>query len=130
VKVPRCVTRRTHARFKDLIVHFKMDWRRVCRGIVGSCRAVCGGIDGSCSACAGIGSSRFGALCAIMLGAPLARGFLGFRPLLFGTDPTPDHCNARNTILRLSSSLSRQDGHEGFGLSQYEIHYTWLGFRP
>jgi hypothetical protein len=29
VKVPRCVTRRTHARFKDLIVHFKMDWRRV-----------------------------------------------------------------------------------------------------
>ncbi len=91
------VTRRTHARFTDLIVHFRMDWRRVCRGIDGSCWAVCGGIDGSCSVCAGIGSSRFGALCAInCFGAPLvgARGFLGFRPLLFGMDPTPDHRNA------------------------------------
>jgi hypothetical protein len=121
-----------------------MDWRRVCRGIDGSRWAVCGGIDGSrwavcgsidgsCSVCAGIGSSRFGALCAInCFGASLvgARGFLGFRPLLFGMDPTPDHRNARNIILRLSSSLSRQDGHEGSGLSQYEIHYTWLGFRP
>jgi len=83
VKDPRCVTRRTHARFTDLIVHFRMDWRSVCRGIDGSrwavCGgidgsrwAVCGGIDGSCSICAGIGSSRFGALCAInCFGAPL-----------------------------------------------------------
>src|SRR5215831_5631223 len=71
-KDPRYVTRRTHARFTDLIVHFRMDWRRVCRGIDGSRWAVCGDIDGSCSVCAGIGSSRFGALCAInCFGAPL-----------------------------------------------------------
>src|SRR5262249_36610692 len=49
-----------------------MDWRRVCRGIDGSRWAVCGDIDGSCSVCAGIGNSRFGALCAInCFGAPL-----------------------------------------------------------
>src|SRR5215467_4119243 len=64
-KDPRYVTRRTYARSTDLIVHFRMDWRRVCRGIDGSHWAVCGDIDGSCSVCAGIGSSRFGALCAI-----------------------------------------------------------------
>ena len=40
----------------------------------------------------GIGSSRFEALCAInCFGAPLvgARGFLGFRPLLFGMEREP-----------------------------------------
>jgi hypothetical protein len=121
VKDPRCVTRRTHARFTDLIVHFRMDWRSVCRGIDGSCWVACGGIVDSCSVCAGVGGSRFGALCAIdCFGAPLvgARDFLGFRPLLFGMDPTPDHRNARSIMLRLSSSLSRQDGREGSGLSR------------
>jgi hypothetical protein len=33
VKDLRCVTRKTHARFTDFIVHFRMDWRSVCRGI-------------------------------------------------------------------------------------------------
>jgi hypothetical protein len=65
-----------------------MDWRSVCRGIDDSCWTVCGGIDGSCwTVCAEIGGSRGGVLCAInCFGAPLvgARGFLGFRPLLFG----------------------------------------------
>jgi hypothetical protein len=93
VKDPRCVTRRTHARFTDFIIHFRMDWRSVCRGIDDSCCTVCGGIDGSCwTVCAGIGGSRGGVFCAInCFGAPLvgARGFLGFRPLLFGMEREP-----------------------------------------
>src|SRR5258708_11611980 len=96
-----------------------MDWRSVCRGIDGSCWVACGGIDDSCSVCAGVGGSRFGALCAInCFGAPLVgtRDFLGFRPLLFGMDPTPDPRNARSIMIRLSSS--RQDGREGSGLSR------------
>jgi hypothetical protein len=70
-----------------------MDWRSVCRGIDDSCWTVCRGIDGSCwTVCAGIGGSRGGVLCAInCFGAPLvgARGFLGFRPLLFGMEREP-----------------------------------------
>src|SRR5262245_21199164 len=65
-----------------------MDWRGGCRGIDDSCWTVCGAIDGSCwTVCAEIGGSRGGVLCAInCFGALLvgARGFLGFRPLLFG----------------------------------------------
>jgi hypothetical protein len=84
---------RTHARFTDFIVRFRMDWRSVCRGIDDSCWTVCGDIDRSCwTVCAGIGGSRGGALCAInCFGAPLvgARGFLGFRPLLFGMEREP-----------------------------------------
>jgi hypothetical protein len=34
----------THAHFTDFIVHFRMDWRSVCRGIDNSCWTVCGGI--------------------------------------------------------------------------------------
>ena len=83
------MTRRTHARFTD----FRIDWRSVCRGIDDSCSTACGGIDGSCwTVCAGIGGSRGGVLCAInCFGAPLvgARGFLGFRPLLFGMEREP-----------------------------------------
>jgi hypothetical protein len=37
------VTRRTHARCTDFIVHFRMDWRSVCRGIDDSCWTVCCG---------------------------------------------------------------------------------------
>ena len=89
LKDPRRVTRRTHARFTD----FRMDWRSVCCGIDDSCWTVCGDIDGSCwTVCAGIGGSRGGVLCAInCFGAPLvgARGFLGFRPLLFGIEREP-----------------------------------------
>src|SRR5258705_9610792 len=70
-----------------------MDWRSVCRGIDDSCWTVCGGIDGTCwTVCAGISGSRGGILCAInCFGAPLvgARGFLGFRPLLFGIEREP-----------------------------------------
>jgi hypothetical protein len=70
-----------------------MDWRTVCRGIVDSCWTVCCGIDGSCwTVCAAIGGSRGGVLCVInCFGAPLvgARGFLGFRPLLFGMEREP-----------------------------------------
>jgi hypothetical protein len=77
------------ARFTD----FRMDWSSVCCGIDGSCWTVCGAIDGSCwTVCAGIGGSRGGVLCAInCFGAPLvgARGFLGFRPLLFGIEREP-----------------------------------------
>src|SRR5438067_3491690 len=80
VQDPRCLTRKTHARFIDFTVHFRMDWRSVRRGIDDSCWTVCGGIDGSCwTVCAGIGGSRGGILCAInCFGAPLvgARGFL------------------------------------------------------
>jgi hypothetical protein len=105
VKDPRCVTRKTHARFTDFIVRFRMDWRSVCRGIDGSCWTVCGGIDGSCwTVCAGIGGSRGAVLCAInCFGAPLvgARSFLGFRPLLFGMELELPHSQA------LHSSLSR-----------------------
>jgi hypothetical protein len=105
VKEPRCVTRKSHARFTDLIVHFRMDWRGVCRGIDDSCWTVCGGIDGSrWTVCAGIGGSRGGVLCTInCFGAPLigARGFLGFRPLLFGMELELPHSQA------LHSSLSR-----------------------
>jgi len=104
VKDPRRVTRRTHARFTDLIVHFRMDWS-VCRGTDESCWTVCSSIDGSCwTVCAGIAGSRGGALCAInCFGAPLvgARGFLGFRPLLFGMELELPHSQA------LYSSLSR-----------------------
>jgi hypothetical protein len=50
---------RTHARFTDFIVHFRMDWRSVCRGIDDSCWTVCGDNDGS------------------------------FRPLLFGMEREP-----------------------------------------
>jgi hypothetical protein len=93
VKDLRCVTRKTHARFTDFIVHFRMDWRSVCRGIDDSCCTVCGGIDGSrWTVCAEIGGSRGGVFCAInCFGAPLvgARGFLGFRPLLFGMEREP-----------------------------------------
>src|SRR6266699_6242619 len=91
VKHPRCVTRRTHARFTDFVVHFRMDWRSVCRGVDDSCWTVCGGIGGSCWI-AGIGGSCGGVFCAITcFGAPLvgARGFLGFRPLLFGMEREP-----------------------------------------
>src|SRR2546430_11052798 len=70
-----------------------MDWRSVCCGIDDSCWTVCGDIDGSCwTVCAGLGGSRGGGLCAInCFGAPLvgARGFLGFRPLLFGIEREP-----------------------------------------
>src|SRR5437870_6508362 len=70
-----------------------MDWRSVCRGIDDSCWTVCGDNDGSCwTVCAGIGGSRGGVLCAInCFGASLvgARGFLGFRPLLFGMEREP-----------------------------------------
>jgi hypothetical protein len=70
-----------------------MDWRSVCRRIDDSCWTVCGGTDGCCwTVCAGIGGSRGGVLCAInCFGAPLvgARGFLGFRPLLFGMEREP-----------------------------------------
>src|SRR5215813_12015196 len=68
-----------------------MDWRRVCRGVGDSCWTVCGGIGGSCWI-AGIGGSCGGVFCAITcFGAPLvgARGFLGFRPLLFGMEREP-----------------------------------------
>ncbi len=101
VKDPRRVTRRTHARFTDLIVHFRMDWS-VCRGTDDSCWTVCSGIDGSCwTVCAGIARSRGGALCAInCFGAPLvgARGFLGFRPLLFGIELELPHFFAGSTL--------------------------------
>jgi hypothetical protein len=40
---PRCVTRRTHARFTYFIVHFRVDRRSVCRGIDDSCWTVCNG---------------------------------------------------------------------------------------
>jgi hypothetical protein len=70
-----------------------MDWRSVCRPIDDSCWTVCGGTDGCCwTVCAGIGDSPGGVLCAInCFGAPLvgARGFLGFRPLLFGMEGEP-----------------------------------------
>src|SRR5262249_58542049 len=83
------MTRRTHARFTD----FRMDWRSVCGGIDDSCWTVCGGIDGSCrTVCAEMGGSGGGVLRAInCFGAPLvgARGFLGFRPLLFGMEREP-----------------------------------------
>jgi hypothetical protein len=68
-----------------------MDWRSVCRGADDSCWTVCGGIGGSCWI-AGIGGSCGGVFCAITcFGAPLvgARGFLGFRPLLFGMEREP-----------------------------------------
>jgi hypothetical protein len=39
---------RNNMRFTDFIVHFRMDWRSVCRGIDDSCWTVCCGIDGSC----------------------------------------------------------------------------------
>jgi hypothetical protein len=56
------------------------------------CRTVCGGIDGSCwTVCAGIDDS-FGVVLSVAncFGAPLlgARGFLGFRPLLLGMEPS------------------------------------------
>ena len=91
MKHPRCVTRRTHARFTDFVVHFRMDWRSVCRGVDDSCWTVCGGIGGSCWI-AEIGDSCGGVFCAITcFGAPLvgARGLLGFRPLLFGMEREP-----------------------------------------
>jgi hypothetical protein len=74
----------------------------VCRGTDDSCWTVCSGIDGSCwTVCAGIAGSRGGALCAInCFGAPLvgARGFLGFRPLLFGMELELPHFFAGSTL--------------------------------
>jgi hypothetical protein len=118
VKDPRCVTRKTHARFTDFIVHFRMDWRSVCRGIDDSCWTVCGGIDGSCwTVCAEIGGSRGGVLCAInCFGAPLigARGFLGFRPLLFGMErepAAPRRLNNARGFLSMCRNGTRRNSH-------------------
>jgi hypothetical protein len=135
LKDPRRVTRRTHARFTDLIVHFRMDWS-VCRGTDDSCWTVCSGIDGSCwTVCAGIAGSRGGALCAInCFGAPLvgARGFLGFRPLLFGMELELPHFRRLYTLhfqdIAVPSMIWRAPVFPHTGDGMLPVGPAWLTF--
>ena len=104
VKDPRCVTRKTHARFTDSLS---------ISGWTGGVSAAVLMIPVGPSAVVlmvpvGLSAPGLAALaagyCAQLancFGAPLvgARGFLGFRPLLFGMEPEPAYPQAQHSSL-------------------------------